>query len=148
MKVRQRATRKIVLGQRPISLGNRPNMVSGSMVSNAELSEFFPLTEFRGEAQWVLSAYYFCAKANSPSSQKVRAVFWEGDATKHFSVKKRCLQWKVGRQFSEEVQAIQRTAGLWKLKSCCPHPKRPFRTKNTTALHCVVFYYRCSFYYP
>ena len=61
----------------------------------------------------------------------------EGDATKHFSVKKRGFQWKGGRQFSEsgvwwgflqerqfseEVRAIHWTAGLWKLKSCCPHP--------------------------
>ena len=60
-----------------------------------------------------------------------------GDARKHFSVKKRGFQWKGGRQFSEsevwkgflqerqfseEVRAIQWTAGLWKLKSCCPHP--------------------------
>ena len=41
----------------------------------------------------------------------------------------RALQWMRGlvrilqeRQFSEEVWAIQWTAGLWKLKSCCPHP--------------------------
>ena len=26
------------------------------------------------------------------------------------------------RQFSEEVRPIHWTAGLWKLKSCCPHP--------------------------
>ena len=47
---------------------NGPNTVSGSTVSNTELSEFF-------EAHWVpeselsafLSAYYLCAKANSPS---------------------------------------------------------------------------------
>ena len=30
-----------------------------------------------------------------------RADFWGGDATKHFSVKKRGFQWKGGRQFSE-----------------------------------------------
>ena len=30
--------------------------------------------------------------------------------------------YREGRQFSEEVPAIQWTAGLWKLKSCCPHP--------------------------
>ena len=51
----------------------------------------------------------------------VRADFWEGDATKHFSVKKRGFQRKGGgnsvnhrfgeeflqeRQFSEEVRAI------------------------------------------
>ena len=35
-------------------LGSGPNTVSGSTVSNTELSEF-------------LSAYYLCAKANSPS---------------------------------------------------------------------------------
>ena len=50
---------------------------------------------------------------------------------------KRVFQWKGGRQFRnegfgkdfyrkgnsvKEVRAIQWTAGLWKLKSCCPHP--------------------------
>ena len=39
------------------------------------------------------------------------------------------IQWIRGlvrilkeRQFSEEVRAIHWTAGLWKVKSCCPHP--------------------------
>ena len=36
---------------------------------------------------------------------KLRADFWEGDATKHFSVKKRGFQCKGGRQFSE--------SGVW-----------------------------------
>ena len=31
------------------SIGDRPNTVSESTVSNTELSEFFALTEFRGE---------------------------------------------------------------------------------------------------
>ena len=31
-----------------VTVGNRPNTVSGSTVSNTELSEFFGLTEFRG----------------------------------------------------------------------------------------------------
>ena len=57
-------------------LGNGPNTVSESTVSNTELSEFFgphraprrKLSEFR-------SAYYPCAKANSPSfSQKTHRV--------------------------------------------------------------------------
>ena len=50
---------------------------------------------------------------------------------KGFSVKRgEAIQWNRGlvriylreRQFSEEVRAIHWTAGLWKLKSCCPHP--------------------------
>ena len=50
---------------------------------------------------------------------------------KGLSVKRgEAIQWMGGlvrrnlqeRQFSEEVRAIQWTAGLWKLKSCCPHP--------------------------
>ena len=35
----------------------------------------------------------------------IRADFWEGDATKHLSLKKRGFQWKGGRQFSE--------SGVW-----------------------------------
>ena len=68
--------------------------------------------------------------------QLLGADFWEVDATKHLSVTKWGFQWKGGRdsvneefgkdfyrkQFSEEVWAVQRTAGLWRCESCCPHP--------------------------
>ena len=74
------------------------------------------------------------ARVLSPSK---KADFGEGDATKHFSVTNRFFSGKEGgnsvnegfgkdilqeREFSEEARAIQWTAGLWKLKSCCPHP--------------------------
>ena len=73
----------------------------------------------------------------NPSYYRVGADFGEGNATKDLSVKKRGFQWKGARQsvneglwwrslqerqFSEEVWAIQWTAGLWKAKSCCSHP--------------------------
>ena len=49
-------------------VGNRPNAVSGSTVSNTELSEFFGAHWVPGsELSEFLSAYYLCAKANSPS---------------------------------------------------------------------------------
>ena len=48
--------------------GNGPNTVSESTVSNRELSEFFCPHRVSGrELSEFLSAYYLCAKANSPS---------------------------------------------------------------------------------
>ena len=48
--------------------GNGPNTVSGSTVSNTELSEFFGSHRVRGrELSEFLSAYYLCVKVNSPS---------------------------------------------------------------------------------
>ena len=52
----------------PPKFGNGPNTVSGSMGSNTELSEFFGPHRVPGrELSEFLSAYYLCAKANSPS---------------------------------------------------------------------------------
>ena len=49
-------------------IGNGPNTVSESAVSNTELSEFFCPHRVRWrELSEFLSAYYLCAKANSPS---------------------------------------------------------------------------------
>ena len=49
-------------------LRNGPNAVSESTVSNTELSEFFGPHWVPGrELGELLSAYYLCAKANSPS---------------------------------------------------------------------------------
>ena len=49
-------------------VGNGANTVSGSTVSNTELSEFFGAHRVPGsELSEFLSAYYLCAKANSPS---------------------------------------------------------------------------------
>ena len=51
-----------------IVIGNGPNTVSGSTVSNTELSEFFGAHWVPGsELSEFLLAYYLCAKANSPS---------------------------------------------------------------------------------
>ena len=57
-----------VVGTPPTHLGDGPNTVLESTVSNTGLSEFFGLTEFRG-ANSVSSSQpiIFCAKANSPS---------------------------------------------------------------------------------
>ena len=50
-------------------MGNGANTVSGSTVSNTELSEFFGAHRVPGrELSEFLSAYYLCAKANSPNS--------------------------------------------------------------------------------
>ena len=50
------------------SVGNGPNTVSESMVSNTKLSEFFCPHRVPGrELIEFLSAYYLCDKANSPS---------------------------------------------------------------------------------
>ena len=52
----------------PAVFGNGPNTVSESTVSNTELSEFFgPHRVQERELSEFLSAYYLCAKANSPS---------------------------------------------------------------------------------
>ena len=49
-------------------IGNGPNTVSGSTVSNPELSEFFWAHRVPGrELSEFLTTYYLCAKANSPS---------------------------------------------------------------------------------
>ena len=49
-------------------IGNGPNTVSESTVSNTELSELFCPHRVPGrELSEFLSAYYLCAKANSPS---------------------------------------------------------------------------------
>ena len=49
-------------------IGNGPNTVSESTVSNTELSEFFGPHRVPGrELSELLSAYYLCAKTNSPS---------------------------------------------------------------------------------
>ena len=49
-------------------LGDGPNTVSEITVSNTELSEFFGPHRGPGrELSELLSAYYWCAKANSPS---------------------------------------------------------------------------------
>ena len=63
----------------------------------------------------------------------IRADFWEGDATKHCSVEKKGFFSEKGggnsvnqgfgkdfyrkSRFSEEVRAIHRTAGVWKVKT-------------------------------
>ena len=53
---------------RRLGLGNGLNTVSGSTVSNTELSEFFRSHRVAGrELSEFLSAYYLCEKANSPS---------------------------------------------------------------------------------
>ena len=53
------------------SVGSGPNTVSGSTVSNTDLSEFFWARWVPGsELSEFLSAYYLCANANSPS-------FWQ-----------------------------------------------------------------------
>ena len=50
------------------TIGDGPNTVSESTVSNTELSEFFcPHRVPGGELSKFLLAYYLCAKANSPS---------------------------------------------------------------------------------
>ena len=55
----------------PLSFGNEPNTVSGSTVSNTELSEFFGAHWVPGsELSEFLSAYHLCAKAISPSSSQ------------------------------------------------------------------------------
>ena len=60
-------------------VGNGPNTVSGSAVSNTELREFFCLSEF-------LSAYYLCAKVNSPSfSQNSPSLPSEFSSPKQYS---------------------------------------------------------------
>ena len=52
----------------PSMIGDGPNTVSESTVSNTELSEFFGAHWVPGsELSEFLSAYYLCAKANSPS---------------------------------------------------------------------------------
>ena len=57
-----------LIRQRRTVFGNRPNTVSESTVSNTELSEFFGPRQVTGrELSEFLSAYYLCAKANSPS---------------------------------------------------------------------------------
>ena len=59
-------------------IGNGPNTVSGSTVSNTELSDFFLGAHWvpGSELSEFLSAYYLCAKANSPSfSRKTHRVF-------------------------------------------------------------------------
>ena len=51
-----------------LNVGNGPNMVSESTLSSTELSEFFGPHRVPGrELSEFLSAYYLCAKANSPS---------------------------------------------------------------------------------
>ena len=52
----------------PLLFGNGPNTVSGSTVSNTELSEFFGAHWVPGsELSEFLSAYCLCVNANSPS---------------------------------------------------------------------------------
>ena len=64
------------LGNAPICnpppfVGNRPNTVSESMVSDTELSESFCPHRIPGrELGEFLSAYYWCAEAHSPSFSK------------------------------------------------------------------------------
>ena len=54
--------------QKPRFVGNGPNTVSESTVSNNELSEFFWASLSSGrELSEFLSAYSLCAKASSPS---------------------------------------------------------------------------------
>ena len=56
---------------RPPEFRNGPNTVSGSTVSNTELSEFFRAHRVPGsELSEFLSAYYLWAKGNSPSLPK------------------------------------------------------------------------------
>ena len=61
------------------NLGDGPNTVSESTVSNTEISEFLCSHRVLGrELSEFLSAYYLCAKASSPSSLaefSVRSVF-------------------------------------------------------------------------
>ena len=81
--------------------------------------------------------FHSFAVAISSAMPIIRADFWEGDATKHFSVKKRgfsvkrgeAIQWMKGLVRISTGKAIQwRGSGhslnrrTLKLKSCCPHP--------------------------
>ena len=55
----------------PLFIGNGPNTVSGSTVSNTKLSEFFGAHCVLGsELSEFISAYYLCVNANSPSSSQ------------------------------------------------------------------------------
>ena len=59
--------RRLLVQNRP-HVGNGPNTVSESTVSDTELSGFFgPHRDPGREVSEFLSAYYLCAKANSPS---------------------------------------------------------------------------------
>ena len=61
------ASRNCFLPLFHIEFGDRPNIVLESTVLNTKLSEFCPHRVPGGELSEFLSAYYLCAKANSPS---------------------------------------------------------------------------------
>ena len=73
--MRQQALLRAVLGRCSGLIGNRPNTVSASTVSNTELSEFLgPHRVLGRELSEFLSASYLCAKANSPSFHRTHRV--------------------------------------------------------------------------
>ena len=62
-------------GDCTVPIGNGPNTVSGSTVSNTELSEFFGAHRVPGsELSEFLSAYYLWVNANSPSFPRTHRV--------------------------------------------------------------------------
>ena len=91
------------------------------------------LTNSQGSLrEFILNQSRFWLKGMRRSTFQWKKVF--------FSVKRgEAIQWMRGlvriskRQFSEEVRAIQWTAGLWKFKSCCPHPL----PENQLLLNCA-----------
>ena len=83
---------------------------SGALGCLSGLSSLNRSTGTNGGLEALEKEHYLRANSASAGSRKVqesrkesliRAGVWEGDATKHFSVKKRVFQWKGGRQFSE-----------------------------------------------
>ena len=68
------------------SLGDGPNTVSESMVSNTGLSDFFgPDRVPGGELSAVPSAHYLCAKANASSCSQNSPSLPQKSVSSHFS---------------------------------------------------------------
>ena len=108
------------------SVENGPNTVSGSTVSNTELSEFFGAHWVPGsELSEFLSAYNLCAKTNSPSffaeltefapelSEAQWVLFSETVLSKQYSA--RFLIWRVG---GVRVRTQRKTVNLQAARIC------------------------------
>ena len=91
------------------TIRDRPNTVSESTVSNTELSEFFcPHRVLERELSEFLSAYYLCAKVNSPSfSQNSPSSLFRNSTLQR-------MPWGGGKR------------GGWKTSRLTPLPKRGF----------------------
>ena len=113
--------------KRPI-FGDGPNTLSESTVSNTELSEFFGPHRVSGrELSEFLSAYYLCAKANSPTfSQNSPSLLQNSVLAKQYSARFLYFPAPMKRVRNIRKMPWNIPKNLWALLDCLKRFHRHF----------------------